>query len=65
MKVVSKLVNGKKYWVKPFCFIGHEVCFLGCSSLSGRVVIVLVRKMVLLARRCNALFLVDADGFVF
>ena len=56
MKVVSKLLNEKKFWVKPFCFTGHEVCSLGCSSLSGLVVIVLVRKMVVLARRCKALF---------
>lgn len=66
MKVVSKLLNEKKFWVKPFCFTGHEVCSLGCSSLSGLVVIVLIRKMVVLARRCKALFfLVYAGGFVF
>ena len=45
-----------KYWVKPFCFTGHEVCCLGCSLLSGLVVFVLVRKMVVIARRCKALF---------
>lgn len=66
MKVVSKLVNRKQFLGKPFCFTGHEVCCLGCSSLSGLVVIVLVRKMVVLERRCKALFVFfNADGFVF
>lgn len=54
--MVSKLVNRKQFLGKPFCLTGHEVCCLGCSSLSGLVVIVLVRKMVVLERRCKALF---------
>lgn len=39
------------------------MCSLGWSLLSGLVVIVLVRKMVMLVRRCKA-SLVHAVGFV-
>lgn len=64
MKVVSKLVNRKKFWESHFAIqatkfvVWDVVAFRPCSDCAGR-------KMVVLARRCKALFfLVDADGFV-